>query len=66
MFGNIGLPELLLIFFVVLLLFGARRIPEVAQGLGRGIREFRKSMRDVEGDKNDGAKKEKNAEGDKS
>lgn len=43
-----GGPELILIFVVILLLFGAKRIPEVAQGLGKGIREFKKSMREVQ------------------
>lgn len=47
MFG-LGQWELLVIFLVVLLLFGARRIPEMAQGLGKGIKEFRKAMRDVQ------------------
>ncbi len=42
--------EILIIFVVVLLLFGAKRIPEMAQGLGKGIREFRKAMRDVQED----------------
>jgi len=40
--------ELLVIFIVVLLLFGAKRIPEMAQGLGKGIREFRKAMHEVQ------------------
>ena len=39
--GNLGFPELLVILFVVLLLFGARRLPELARGLGKGIREFK-------------------------
>jgi sec-independent protein translocase protein TatA len=39
--------ELLIIFLIVLLIFGARRIPDMAQGLGRGIKEFRKAMRDA-------------------
>jgi sec-independent protein translocase protein TatA len=42
--------EILIIFVVVLLLFGAKRIPEMAQGLGKGIREFRKAMKDVQED----------------
>ena len=42
--------EILIIFVVVLLLFGAKRIPEMAQGLGKGIREFRKAMKDVQND----------------
>ena len=40
--------EIIVIFLVILLLFGARRIPEMAQGLGKGIREFRKAVKDVQ------------------
>jgi sec-independent protein translocase protein TatA len=43
-----GPTELLLIFLAVLLLFGAKRIPEIAQGLGRGIRDFKKSLKDTQ------------------
>lgn len=43
-FGNLGFGELLIIFLVVLLLFGARRIPEIAGSMGKGIREFKKSI----------------------
>jgi len=46
MFG-MGPWELLLIFLAILLLFGAKRLPEIAQGLGKGIKEFRKSMRET-------------------
>ncbi len=46
MFG-LGPWELLLIFLAVLLLFGAKRLPEIAQGMGKGIREFRKAMKDT-------------------
>lgn len=42
--GNIGWPEIILIAFVFLLLFGARRLPEVGQSLGKGIKEFKKSL----------------------
>ncbi len=45
MFG-IGLPELLVIFFVCLLLFGANRLPEIGRSLGEGIREFKKAFKD--------------------
>ncbi len=45
--GGIGAQELLLILLVVLLLFGAKRIPEFAQGLGKGIREFKKAVRET-------------------
>ncbi len=46
MFG-MGPWELLLVFLAILLLFGAKRLPEIAQGLGKGIREFKKSMKDT-------------------
>ncbi|MDH3891366.1 MAG: twin-arginine translocase TatA/TatE family subunit [candidate division Zixibacteria bacterium] len=46
MFG-LGWPELLLIFVAVLLLFGAKRLPEIASGLGKGIREFKKSVKET-------------------
>ena len=45
--GSLGAPEILLILIVIFLLFGAKKIPEVAQGLGKGIREFKKAMSDV-------------------
>ena len=40
-FGNFGMGEMLIILVVVLLLFGAKRIPEFAKGLGKGIKEFK-------------------------
>jgi sec-independent protein translocase protein TatA len=45
---GIGWQEILLILLIVLLFFGARRIPEIAKGLGKGVREFKKAMHDVE------------------
>lgn len=45
--GSIGMPEILLIFLVVLLVFGAKRIPEIARGLGKGIREFKDATREI-------------------
>jgi len=44
--GGIGIQELLLIFAVVLLLFGAKRLPEIARSMGKGIREFKSSIKD--------------------
>lgn len=46
-FFGMGPMELLLIVVVLLLVFGARRIPEIAQGMGKGIREFKRAMKDV-------------------
>ncbi|BDQ02419.1 MAG: twin-arginine translocase TatA/TatE family subunit [Ignavibacterium sp.] len=48
MFGNLGAGEIILIILVILLLFGAKKIPELAQGLGKGMKEFKKAVRDVE------------------
>ena len=46
--GNLGFGEILVILVVVLLLFGAKRIPEIAGSMGKGIREFKKSLSDVQ------------------
>ena len=48
MFSNLGLPEILIILLIVLLLFGAKRIPEVAGSLGKGINEFKRNMSDAQ------------------
>ena len=48
MFGNIGGPELILILLVILIFFGAKKLPDLAKGLGQGIREFRKAAKDVQ------------------
>jgi sec-independent protein translocase protein TatA len=39
--GRIGLPELFIILFIVILIFGATRLPEIGRGLGKGIRNFK-------------------------
>jgi sec-independent protein translocase protein TatA len=46
--GSIGPTELILILLVVLLLFGAKKLPELAKGLGKGIREFKNASKHVE------------------
>lgn len=46
--GGLGMWEMILIFFVVLLLFGAKRLPEIGSALGKGIREFKGSVREIE------------------
>ncbi|MCJ7459003.1 MAG: twin-arginine translocase TatA/TatE family subunit [candidate division Zixibacteria bacterium] len=48
MLGGIGAQELLLILLVLLLLFGAKKIPEIAKGLGKSVSEFKKGMRELE------------------
>lgn len=45
MFG-LGLPELLVVLVIVVLLFGAGKLPQIGSGIGEGIRNFRKSMKD--------------------
>lgn len=50
MLPNIGIPEGLILLFIVLLLFGARRLPEIGASLGKGIREFRTSVKEVHKD----------------
>ena len=45
--GGLGMPEILLILLIVILLFGAKKIPELARGLGRGIREFKDASKDI-------------------
>jgi sec-independent protein translocase protein TatA len=55
--GNLGATEILLILFVILIFFGAKKIPELAQGLGKGIREFKKATREIEDEPADTAKK---------
>jgi sec-independent protein translocase protein TatA len=47
---SLGAPEIILILFVILIFFGARKIPELAQGLGKGLREFRKAAREIQDD----------------
>ncbi len=46
--GKLGFPELLLILAIVLIFFGGRRIPEIARGLGEGIRSFKDGMNPAE------------------
>lgn len=47
MFGSLGVPELLLIFVVILIVFGPRRIPEIGKTLGKALGEFRKATDDL-------------------
>ena len=47
---NIGMPELIIALTLILLLFGAKRIPELARGLGSGVRELRNGISGKESD----------------
>jgi sec-independent protein translocase protein TatA len=60
--GSIGMPELLIILLVVLLLFGAKKLPELARGLGKGIREFKDATKNVENEMKEIEQKDKESE----
>lgn len=47
MLGNLGFTEILILLLVLLLVFGARRIPEIGASIGQGIKEFKRSLKDV-------------------
>lgn len=46
MFGKLGLPEILVILVIVVLIFGANRLPELGRGIGKGIRNFKDATRE--------------------
>ena len=46
--GRIGMPELFIILVIVVMIFGANRIPEIFKGVGKGIKEFKNASRDPE------------------
>ena len=51
MFGKLGLPELLIILVIVILIFGANRLPEIGRGIGRGIRNFKDATKNDKDDR---------------
>ena len=63
MFGSLGATEILLIVLAILILFGAKKIPEFAKGIGKGMKEFKKALNDaqdeleIDDDKKDNEKK---------
>lgn len=50
MFGTLGMTELIFILIIALLIFGPKKLPEIGQALGRGIREFRQSAESIKKD----------------
>jgi sec-independent protein translocase protein TatA len=59
--GDIGTGEIMLILLVVLLLFGAKKIPELARGMGRGIREFKDATKEIKNEMDNAMKDEPKA-----
>jgi sec-independent protein translocase protein TatA len=50
LFGPIGLPEMLIILTIIVLIFGASRLPEIGRGIGQGIKNFKSSVKDAPAD----------------
>jgi sec-independent protein translocase protein TatA len=48
MFGSLGVPELLIILFIVIIIFGASKLPQLGKGLGQGLRNFKDSVKSEE------------------
>ena len=46
MFGSLGLPELLIILLIVIIIFGANKLPQLGKGIGQGMRNFKDSIKD--------------------
>lgn len=62
MFGSFGGMEVLIILLVILLFFGAKRIPELARGIGQGINEFRKASDEIKKEIDEGKKEGLNSD----
>ena len=50
MLGRVGIPELIIILMIIILIFGANRLPEIGRGIGKGIRNFKDATKDGEND----------------
>jgi sec-independent protein translocase protein TatA len=50
MFGSLGVPELLIILLIVIIIFGAGKLPQLGRGLGEGLRNFKESVKTGEGE----------------
>jgi sec-independent protein translocase protein TatA len=51
MIGGIGMPELIIILVIILIIFGAGKLPEIGAGLGKGITNFKKASKEIPEDK---------------
>ena len=49
MIGRIGIPELIIILFIIVLIFGATRLPDIGRGIGRGIKNFKEATKEGAG-----------------
>lgn len=58
-FGMPGGWELLVIALLIVVFFGAKKIPEIAKGMGKGIKEFKDATKEIKNEANEGAQKEK-------
>ena len=61
MFGSLGMPELLVILVIVIVIFGASRLPQLGRGLGEGIQNFKNGLRSTDEKRPADEKKEKSA-----
>ena len=50
MLGRVGIPELVIILMIIILIFGANRLPEIGRGIGKGIKNFKDSTREGQND----------------
>lgn len=57
--GSLGMQELIVVLLIILVLFGAKKIPELARGLGKGIREFKDASKEIKNEIEQGVKEEK-------
>lgn len=57
--GRIGVGELVILFLIILILFGAKRLPEIGQAIGQALREFKKAGKDIADDLKDTSKEQK-------
>ena len=58
--GHIGINEIILIVLAIIILFGAKKLPEIGRALGKAIREFRKAGKDIQDDVKDGVEDQDN------